>query len=69
VRDHPDQADVVRQSLRDLLPSVADSLKLPGDGDASSVLGVSEDELRQFALSGLTRRLSIIGVPLETVFA
>jgi ribonucleoside-diphosphate reductase beta chain len=69
VRAHPDQADVVRQSLRDLLPSVADSLKLPGDGDASSVLGVSEDELRQFALSGLTRRLSIIGVPLETVFA
>jgi ribonucleoside-diphosphate reductase beta chain len=69
VRDRPDQADVVRQTLRDLLPSVSDSLKLPGDGDASSVLGVSEDELRQFALNGLTRRLSIIGVPLETVFA
>jgi ribonucleoside-diphosphate reductase beta chain len=69
VRDRPEQADVVRQTLRDLLPSVSDSLKLPGDGDASSVLGVSEDELRQFALKGLTRRLSIIGVPLETVFA
>jgi ribonucleoside-diphosphate reductase beta chain len=69
VRDHPEQADVVRQTLRDLLPSVADSLKLPGDGDASSVLGVSEDDLRQFALGGLTRRLSIIGVPLESVFA
>ena len=59
----------MRQTLRDLLPSVSDSLKLPGDGDATSVLGVSEDELRQFALNGLTRRLSIIGVPLETVFA
>ena len=69
VRDRPEQADVVRQTLRDLLPSVSDSLKLPGDGDATSVLGVSEDELRQFALNGLTRRLSIIGVPLETVFA
>jgi ribonucleoside-diphosphate reductase beta chain len=69
VREHPDTADVVRQTLRDLLPSVADSLKLPGDGDASSVLGVSEDDLRQFALGGLTRRLAIIGVPLETVYA
>jgi hypothetical protein len=32
------------------------------------VLGVSEDDLRQFALGGLTRRLQIIDVPLETVF-
>jgi len=69
IRAHAEQADVVRQTLRDLLPHVAESLKLPGDGDASSVLGVSEDDLRQFALGGLTRRLQIIGVPLETVFA
>jgi ribonucleoside-diphosphate reductase beta chain len=69
VREHPEQADVVRQTLRDLLPHVAESLTLPGDGDASSVLGVSEDELRRFALDGMTRRLEIVGVPLETVFA
>jgi ribonucleoside-diphosphate reductase beta chain len=69
VRQHPAQADTVRATLRDLLPHVADSLKLPGDGDAGSVLGVSEDDLRQFALGGLTRRLQIIDVPLETVFA
>jgi ribonucleoside-diphosphate reductase beta chain len=69
VRDHPEQADVVREVLRELLPSVADSLKLPGDGDAASVLGVSEDDLRQFALSGMTRRLEIIGVPIESVYA
>src|SRR4051794_30720951 len=69
VRDDAAAADVVRQTLRDLLPHVAESLKLPGDGDASTVLGVSEDDLRQFALNGLTRRLAIIGVPLETVFA
>jgi ribonucleoside-diphosphate reductase beta chain len=69
IREHPDQADSVRAMLRELLPHVADSLKLPGDGDASAVLGVSEDDLRQFALAGLTRRLQIIGVPLETVFA
>lgn len=69
VREHPEQADVVRQTLRDLLPSVADSLKLPGDEGASSVLGVEEDELRAFALGGLTRRLAIIGVPIESVYA
>jgi ribonucleoside-diphosphate reductase beta chain len=68
VRDHPEAAEVVRATLRELLPHVAESLKLPGDDDASSVLGVSEDELRQFALGGLTRRLSIIGVPIESVF-
>jgi ribonucleoside-diphosphate reductase beta chain len=69
VRDHPEQADTVRGTLRDLLPHVAASLSLPGDGDASAVLGVSEDDLRAFALDGLTRRLGIIGVPIETVFA
>jgi ribonucleoside-diphosphate reductase beta chain len=69
VREHREQGDVVRQTLRDLLPAVAESLKLPGDDAAASVLGVSEDDLRQFALGGLTRRLSIIGVPLESVFA
>ncbi len=69
IRDHPEQADNVRGMLRELLPHVADSLKLPGDGDASALLGVSEDDLRAFALSGLTRRLQIVDVPLETVFA
>jgi ribonucleoside-diphosphate reductase beta chain len=69
VRARPEMADVLRRTLRDLLPYVAESLRLPGDGDASALLGVSEDDLRQFALSGLTRRLQIIGVPLETVLA
>jgi ribonucleoside-diphosphate reductase beta chain len=69
VREHPEQADVIRRTLRELLPHVADTLKLPGDGDAASVLGADEDDLRSFALGGLTRRLEIIGVPLETVFA
>jgi ribonucleoside-diphosphate reductase beta chain len=69
VREHPGQADVVRQALRDLLPHAADTLKLPGDGDTASVLGADEDDLRSFALGGLTRRLEIIGVPLESVLA
>jgi ribonucleoside-diphosphate reductase beta chain len=68
VRARPEMADVVRTTLRELLPSVADSLKPPGDG-SDDLLGVSEDDIRAFALGGLTRRLSIIGVPLESVYA
>lgn len=67
VRGDPAAADTVRATLRDLLPAVADSLKVPGD--AESALGVGDDALRGFALDGLTRRLQIIGVPLETVYA
>ena len=58
--------DVVRATLRELLPAVAESLK-PPDGADASVLGASADELRGFALDGLTRRLNIIGVPIETL--
>ena len=58
--------DVLRATLRDLLPAVAGSLKLPEGADAS-VLGTSEAELAQFALGGLERRLSIIGVPIGTL--
>jgi ribonucleoside-diphosphate reductase beta chain len=68
VRARPAAADIVRATLRELLPHVAEALRPPGNG-ASSALGVSEDDLRAFALDGLTRRLKIIGVPLETVFA
>jgi ribonucleoside-diphosphate reductase beta chain len=69
VKAHPEQADVVRATLRELLPAVAESLKPPGDGVSEQLLGVTEDEVRDFALKGLTRRLAIIGVPLETVYA
>jgi hypothetical protein len=33
------------------------------------VLGVGEEQLRAFALEGLTRRLAIIGVPIHTLYA
>ena len=69
MKAHAEQADTVATTLRDLLPHVAESLKPPGDGDAANVLGVTEDDLRGFALDGLTRRLQIVGVPLETVLA
>jgi ribonucleoside-diphosphate reductase beta chain len=58
--------EVVRGQLRELLPAVAESLTPPGGADASA-LGASADELRGFALDGLTRRLNIIGVPLDTL--
>ena len=66
VRERPEMADVIRTTLRDLLPSVAESLTPPeGDGDADwDALGAGAEELRAFALTGLTRRLEIIGAPL-----
>ena len=69
MRDHPETADVVRETLRDLLPSVAESLTPPDrdGGDRLRALGVSADEVREFALGGLTRRLDIIGVPLSSL--
>jgi ribonucleoside-diphosphate reductase beta chain len=65
VRDEPDQADTIRQTLRDLLPSVAASLAPPdtGSGRDFAAIGATQEAIREFALGGLTRRLNIIGVP------
>ena len=65
----PEAADAVRTTLRDLLPSVAESLS-PGAGDDGpdiDRLGVEPDAIREFALDGLDRRLDIIGVPLASL--
>jgi len=68
VRDHPELAETVRETSRELLPPVAESLKPPGDGNGSGeLLGVTQDEIRQFAITGLSRRLNIIGVPLDSL--
>jgi ribonucleoside-diphosphate reductase beta chain len=68
VRDRPEAADAVRDTLRELLPSVADALGGAGDGGPDiERLGVSTDDVRSFALDGLTRRLDIIGVPLSSL--
>jgi ribonucleoside-diphosphate reductase beta chain len=69
VRDQPGMADVVRQTLRDLLPSVAESLQPPAGGAGTDALGVTEEDIRGFALAGLTRRMDIIGVPLSSLQA
>jgi ribonucleoside-diphosphate reductase beta chain len=64
IAHYPGMADVVRATMLDLMPAVADSLTPPEGADAS-VLGASADELRTFALSGLSRRLKLIGVSLD----
>jgi ribonucleoside-diphosphate reductase beta chain len=69
VQANPDTGDVVRQTLRDLLPSVAASLAPPDTGSDRefAAIGASSDDIRAFALDGLTRRLDIIGVPLASL--
>jgi ribonucleoside-diphosphate reductase beta chain len=68
-RSGPEGAEVIRQTLRDLLPSVAASLAPPdaASGRDFEAIGASSDSVREFALGGLTRRLDIIGVPLGSL--
>lgn len=63
VAENPHIADVVRRTMEDVLPAVAESLT-PPEGAGEAVLGASADDLRGFALGGLSRRLKLIGVPL-----
>jgi ribonucleoside-diphosphate reductase beta chain len=64
----PALAEAVRSTLRELLPSVAESLTPPErEGTNWNALGADAGEIRDFALGGLTRRLDVIGVPLSTL--
>jgi ribonucleoside-diphosphate reductase beta chain len=69
VREQPTSGDVIRQTLRDLLPSVAASLAPPDTGSDRdfAAIGATSEAIRDFALGGLTRRLDIIGVPLTSL--
>ncbi|MEA2430021.1 MAG: ribonucleoside-diphosphate reductase beta chain [Thermoleophilaceae bacterium] len=68
IAQHPALGDNVRQTLRDLLPAVAESLTPPDrDGTDWDALGASSDEIRSFALDGLRRRLNVVGVPLDSL--
>ena len=66
VRAGGDAERVIQETMGELLPLVAQSLELPdsGDGAGFDALGVTQDEIREFAVGGLTRRLEIIGAPL-----
>jgi len=68
VRSAPGLADRVRDTLRRLLPAVASSLA-PPDRDSTDWdgLGASAQQIRDFALDGLSRRLKVIGIPLESL--
>jgi ribonucleoside-diphosphate reductase beta chain len=58
-------AERIRAKLLELLPAVATALAPPDSQDADwEALGVTGDEVRKYALDGLTRRLNLIGVPL-----
>lgn len=68
VRENPEQAVAVRETLRDLLPAVAQALTPPDrEGTDWDALGASGDDIRDFAVGGLSRRLKLIGVPLESL--
>jgi ribonucleoside-diphosphate reductase beta chain len=68
VREQPQEADTIRQTLRDLLPAVAEALTPPDrEGTDWDALGASSGDIREFAVGGLSRRLKLIGVPLESL--
>jgi ribonucleoside-diphosphate reductase beta chain len=65
VAEDPALGDTVRATLHDLLPTVAESLTPPDrEGTDWDALGASAQEIREFALGGLQRRLKVIGVAL-----
>jgi ribonucleoside-diphosphate reductase beta chain len=61
----PARADVVRGVLADLLPAVAESVSPPSEG-AWDLLGVEDGALAAFGAETLSRRMRLIGVPLES---
>ena len=64
----PALADQIRATLREILPAAAAALAPPDrEGTDFDALGASSDEIRDFALGGLTRRLNVIGVPLTSL--
>jgi ribonucleoside-diphosphate reductase beta chain len=66
--EDPAFADRIRSKLRELLPAVGSALAPPDrEGTDWDALGATGEEINRFALGGLTRRLDIIGVPLDTL--
>jgi ribonucleoside-diphosphate reductase beta chain len=58
-------AGAIRATLRKLLPAVAAALAPPdSDGVDFEALGANGDQIREFAQTGLKRRLKVVGVEL-----
>jgi ribonucleoside-diphosphate reductase beta chain len=57
VHEYPQTEDVIRQTLRDLLPSVSAALAPPDTGSNLdfAAIAATNDAIREFALGGLTR--------------
>ncbi len=68
VAQNPALAEAVRSTLRELLPALSESLTPPErEGTDWNALGAGAEEIRNFAIGGLSRRLDVIGVPLSTL--
>ena len=64
VPEEPALASVIRRRVEDMLPAVAESISPPSEG-AWDALGVEDGALAEFGLGALTRRLALVGAPLE----
>ena len=64
VAEDPAMGERVRATLHGLLPVVAEALEPPAANGDGPAFGIEPDDVRQFALGGLQRRLKIIGVSL-----
>ncbi|MGZ8705428.1 MAG: ribonucleotide-diphosphate reductase subunit beta [Aeromicrobium sp.] len=64
VRQDDGMREVIRARLLGLLPAVAEAVSPPRDG-AFDALGVDDGALAAFGMEALSRRLTIIGVPLD----
>jgi ribonucleoside-diphosphate reductase beta chain len=68
IGEDPRLADTVRGTLRELLPAVAEALTPPDrEGTDWDALGAGGEQIREFAVGGLSRRLAIVGVPLDSL--
>jgi ribonucleoside-diphosphate reductase beta chain len=64
VAGSPAMAEVIRDQIKALLPSVAEAVSPPSEG-AFDALGVDDGALAEFGLGALNRRLALIGAPLS----
>lgn len=66
VRENPAHAARIQAKLAELLPVAAGVLVPPGLnlGDDYEILGISNEEVNEFAFTALSRRLKVIGVTL-----
>ncbi|MGL6278255.1 MAG: ribonucleotide-diphosphate reductase subunit beta [Gaiella sp.] len=66
IADEPAAADVVRETVLAGIPAVLGTLEPPGgDGSYYTTFGFSQDEVAQWALDSLRRKLQAVGVTID----